>query len=132
MIILKNKINFLFLSSLTGLPASYMTVDQDKLYWTNSTLQTLASIDKKTGENFQIENSDTTVLIATGRHLQPYPGMFSKITVPFCSSRIFMLVFIGLGNQMQFQIISTREFESEIIQNDTCGSLSHEVYVTDI
>ncbi|PIK47989.1 putative proto-oncogene tyrosine-protein kinase ROS [Apostichopus japonicus] len=98
----------------SGLPATYMTVDQDKLYWTNSTLQTLASIDKATGENFQIEDSDTTVLIATGRHLQPYPDPdclipAGPITEPSLTE--------AFANSLHLQI-------EPVSTNSICGSVS--------
>jgi hypothetical protein len=63
-----------------GLPPDSLTVDQDRLYWTNDAQQVMMSVDKRTGLDLVTDETSSPVknILAFGDNLQPLPGLFIK------------------------------------------------------
>jgi len=60
---------------LAGLPPSSMTVDQDRVYWTNDMTSFVNSVDKLTGLDLVSDAAGSAnSLLAFGDNLQPFPG----------------------------------------------------------
>jgi hypothetical protein len=61
---------------LPGLPPDSLTVDQDRLYWSNDAQQVMLSIDKRTGLDLVTDRSTSQHknILAFGDNLQPLPG----------------------------------------------------------
>ena len=75
---------------LPGLPPDSLTVDQDRLYWSNDAQQVMLSIDKRTGLDLVTDRSTSQHknILAFGDNLQPLPGTWSTL--------IFYLSFLHL------------------------------------
>jgi len=76
---------------LAGLPPDCMTVDQDRLYWTNGLTSFISSVDKRTGLDLVSDVAGSvSSLLAFGDNLQPFPGKqsLSITSLPKC---IFLL-----------------------------------------
>jgi len=83
----------------TGLPPDSMTVDQDRLYWTNDMTSFINSVDKRTGLDLvsDVAGSASNIL-AFGQHLQPFPGKqsLSITTLVTCISDFRFSCLYGL------------------------------------
>ena len=65
--------------SLSALPPDSLSVDHQRLYWTNRNEGVLISIDKHDGSNLVRETLPSVDRIqAYGQHLQPLPGIAYK------------------------------------------------------
>jgi hypothetical protein len=68
-----------------GLPPDSMTVDQERLYWSNENQKVLLSIEKNaTGAEPRVEATQTDIsqVMTYGNHVQPMPGK------PFLCNRL--------------------------------------------
>jgi len=78
-----------------------MTVNQDRLYWTNDITAVINSVDKRTGLDLvsDVAGSANNVLLAFGDNLQPFPGKQLTSCARYVISyvrRISLLYFIFL------------------------------------
>ena len=60
---------------LVGLPPDSLTVDRDRVYWTNESTAFINSVNKRTGlDHAYYDARSANNLLAFGDNLQPFPG----------------------------------------------------------
>ena len=63
------------------MPPDSLTVDLDRLYWTNKEKASVNSVLKDSGSDFITEHvKDAPSIIAYGKHLQPMPGILDNVS----------------------------------------------------
>jgi hypothetical protein len=90
-----------------GLPPDSLTVDQDRIYWTNDAQQVMMSVDKRTGLDLITDRTQSPVknILAFGDNLQPLPGQCSVIQSLRCQRRLCPKANCGLSDEINLGFI---------------------------